>query len=353
MASYSVWLLEEANISVSGGKTLDGVTQGDGSHLVGETITLLNGNWLETFINDPGSDTAFDDNDSGQTLDGRQTINGVRYRNNSVVEAEYRIILQDSDGNRYEALAYNVQDSNPSYATIEGLSFVGPPQGWPPIGEALTVIQAFEGPGSTGQAAIDVGDLVVPCFTPGTRIRTPHGGVAVERLKVGDLVHTSDNGIRPLRWIGQVSLGPAELAAAPELRPIRITAGALGNNTPRRDMLISPQHRVLVSGWRTELLYGLGEMLAAAAHLVDGKAIHVATDVTEITYIHFMFDRHEIVFADGVAAESFRPGPMTLPALPSGSQRELRALFPDLDLGIAPARPMLKGWESSILGAAF
>jgi len=353
MARYSVWILEESNISVSGGVTLDGITQGDGSHLVGETITLNNNNWLETFVSDRGGDTDFDDNDTNQRLDGAQTINGTSYSDGTVVEAEYRIVLEDSDGNTYEALAYNVRDSSPSYATVEALSFVGPPQGWPPVGEPLTVVSAHEGPGSSGQPSIDAGDLVVPCFTPGTLIDTPGGAVPVETLAVGDLVLTRDNGPRPIRWLGQVALDAARLAAEPSLRPVRIAPGALGDGLPRRALLLSPQHRVLLSGWRTELMFGTDEVLAAARHLVNGDTIAVADDVARVHYIHFMFDRHEVVLAEGVATESFRPGPMTLAALPGPSRRELFRLFPELATpaaqGVAAARPLLKGWETAIV----
>ena len=177
MANYSVWILEESNISVSGGVTLDGITQGDGSHLVGQTITLNNNNWLEVHIRDRGPDTDFDDNDGNQRLDGAQTIDGITYPSGRRVEAEYRITVQDSAGNSYDVIGFNVRNSNPAYGTIEGLAFVGDPQDWPPVGEPLTVGGAAEGPGSSGQPAIPVDDLVVPCFTPGTRIATPDGEV--------------------------------------------------------------------------------------------------------------------------------------------------------------------------------
>lgn len=348
MAIYSVWILEESNITVSGGNSLDGITQGDGSHLVGETITLLNNNWLESTIRD--NDANFDDNDGGQRLDGAQTIDGTTYGDGTRVEAEYRIVLEDADGNTYVALAFNVLNSSPAYATNEGLAFVGPPQGWPPVGVPLTVTQATEGPGSMGQPAIPTTDLVVPCFTPGTRIDTPRGAVPVESLAVGDLVITRDRGPLPLKWIGQVALEPMQLAANPALQPIRLRAGALGAGRPQRDMLLSPQHRVLLSGWQTELMFGSDEVLAAALHLVNGSTIAVAHDVSAITYIHLMFERHEVIYADGLATESFRPGPMTLPALPAAAQRELLHLFPDLTAhGFAPARPLLRSWETSMM----
>lgn len=351
MATYSVWILEKSNITVSGGQSLDGITQGDGSHLVGRTITLDSNDWLETFLRDNDSD--FDDNDGNQRLNGSQTVDGVTYGNGTRVEAEYRIVLEDSDGNRYEAIAYNVNNSSPAYGTIEGLSFVGPPQGWPPVGEPLTVVEAYEGPGSFGQPGIAAGDLVVPCFTPGTRIATPQGAVPVERLAVGDRVTTLDHGPQTIRWVGAVDLAAPRLRADPSLRPVRVRAGALGAGRPCRDMLLSPQHRVLLSGWHAELLFGAGEVLAAVKHLVNDRTIAVAHDVDRVTYIHFMFDRHEVVLADNLPAESFLPGPMTLSALDRDARDELVALFPGLAAGghcpLTSARPQLRRWEASLL----
>ena len=351
MAKFSIWMLGESNISVSGGKTLDGITQGDGSHLVGETVTLNTRDWVQVDIRD--GDTDFDDNDGNQRLDGSQTIDGASYSDGTKIEAEYRITVQDGDGNTYEVIAVNVNNSSPTYATNEGLAFVGPPQGWPPVGEALTVIEATEGPGSFGQPVIPAGDLVVPCFTPGTVIETPRGPTRVELLEAGDAVRTLGNGVQTIRWVGHVTLGPGRLAAAPWLRPIRLRAGALDDGRPNRDMLLSPQHRVLVGGWRAELLFGEAECLSAVRHLVNDSSIAPAEDVDRVTYVHFLFDRHEIVFADGLAAESFLPGPMTLGGMPDAARDELLALFPDLARSglpaLAAARPLMKGWETALL----
>lgn len=353
MADYSIWMLEESNITVSGGLSLDGITQGDGSHLLGETITLNNSNWIEVDITDSGSDSSFDDNDGNQRLDGAQSIDGTTYSDGTQIEAEYRIVVMDSNSNTYEIVAVNVRNSSPAYATNEGLAFVGPPQAWPPVGEPLTVVQTTEGPGSSGQAAIDVTDLVVPCFTPGTRIDTPDGPVAVEALSVGDLVLTMDRGQQPIRWIGSVTLTAEQLALSPALQPILLRAQAFGPARPMRDMLLSPQHRLLLSGTQTTLLFGEPEMLIAARDLVNGSTITSVAPQTGVTYIHFMFDQHEIVCADGVWAESFRPGPMTMPALCEDSRRELLHLFPCLARSgsgpLPPARPLLKQWEAILL----
>lgn len=352
MADYSVWILEESNISVTGGVSLDGITQGDGSHLDGNFITLNSNDWLEVMIRDGGSDANFDDNDGNQRLDGAQTIDGVTYGDGTRVEAEYYIELTGPDGTIYEAISFNVRNSSPAYGTVEGLAFIGPPQAWPPVGVALEVTDSREGPGSSGQPAVAAADLVVPCFTPGTLITTPRGPTPVEALRLGDKVLTLDNGFRPIVWINSVSLGRHHLTCDPSLRPIRVHAHAFGENQPNRDMLLSPQHRVLLRGWQTELLFGTHEGLAAVLHLINDHSVLRAVDVEHVTYIHFMFDRHEVVCADGMWAETFLPGPRTVNALDDGPRAELMKLFPELEEDEVPemtsARPILKKWEAAL-----
>ncbi|WP_444451469.1 Hint domain-containing protein [Rhodobacter capsulatus] len=169
----------------------------------------------------------------------------------------------------------------------------------------------------------------VPCFTPGTLIETKRGRVPVERLRLGDRVLTRDNGYQAIRWIGRRGLKTADLAAAPQLQPVRIAAGSLGEGLPETDMLVSPQHRMLISGARAELLFGEAEVLAAAAHMVGLPGItRVQRD--EITYLHLMFDAHEIIRAEGAWTESFQPGDHTLSGLDAPQREELFQIFPDL-----------------------
>lgn len=355
MANYSIWMLEESNITVTGGVSLDGITQGDGSHLVGNFITLNTNDWLEVNIRDSGSDNFFDDNDGNQSLAGRQTINGQSYRGNTDVEAEYIIVLRDPNtGLEYTAVGFNVNDSAPAYSTVEGLTFVGGANGFPPVGTALEVVSAREGPGSFGQDPIVADDYAFPiCFTPGTQVQVPDGVMAIENLATGDMVLTRDNGYQPVRWVGHSYVSPKLLADAPQFTPVRITRNALGQDRPNREMLVSQQHRLLLTGWQAELMFGEPEVLAAARHLVNGSTIDFAFDVDEVEYLHVLFDSHEVIFADGIEAESFRPGPASLAALGEATRAELIALFPELadsgDLAVDPAHKLLRSWESKLM----
>ncbi len=171
------------------------------------------------------------------------------------------------------------------------------------------------------------------CFTPGAMITTPRGQVPVEQLIVGDLVITADNGLQVIRWIGRKRMTGARMQAFPELRPIRIRKDAFGSGLPDRDMWVSPQHRMLVSSDRTLLEHGEREVLVPAKGLLNDLSITVDYGIRQTEYIHILFDKHEIVFANGAATESFHPGTISLSAIEDGSRKELFEIFPELEQG--------------------
>lgn len=173
MADYSIYILDESDITIDGA-VLDGVTQGSGSHMVGATIVLENDNWNEVLVTDNDSD--FGDTDGSQVLNGDQVIDGVTYAGGTALEAEYALTVTDGT-NTYTVVAFNVNNSNPAYGTIEGLAFIGPEGGFPPVGVELTVISNEEGP---NYAAADYATPI--CFGPGTLIGTAIGPRPVEML---------------------------------------------------------------------------------------------------------------------------------------------------------------------------
>ena len=170
---------------------------------------------------------------------------------------------------------------------------------------------------------------VVPCFTPGTVIATPRGEVLVEALEVGDRVITRDNGIQTIRWVGAREMTGAEFEKAAHLKPVLIRKGALGNALPERDMMVSPNHRVLVANEKTALYFEEREVLVAAKHLTGIEGIDVV-EVSGTTYIHVMFDRHEVILSDGTWTESFQPGDMSLAGIGEEQRNEILELFPEL-----------------------
>lgn len=170
----------------------------------------------------------------------------------------------------------------------------------------------------------------VICFTPGTRVATPQGPKAVETLMPGDKVLTMDNGPQPIEWIGRRQMSGARLFAMPHLRPIRISAGALGLDRPDQTLLVSPEHRLMVSGDIARELFGTPEVLVAARDLVDHRQIRTASDLREVTYIHLMLPQHNIVWANGIATESFHPANTALTSLNARDLSRLLTRYPAL-----------------------
>ncbi|MBV7378684.1 Hint domain-containing protein [Maritimibacter dapengensis] len=195
----------------------------------------------------------------------------------------------------------------------------------------------------------------VICFTPGTRIRTETGDVAVEDIREGDRVQTKDNGLQDVRWIGQKRVTGARLFAMPELRPIRLMAHALGEGRPDGSLLVSPAHRMLVKGERALALFGETEVLVAARDLVDDRHVTRDRSVCEVTYIHLLLDHHEVVFANGLETESFLPEDEAIAAIEHSQRERLLMEVPGLAAGQdvygAPARRILTKAEAAILGA--
>lgn len=184
-----------------------------------------------------------------------------------------------------------------------------------------------------------------PCFVRGTRILTPHGEVRVEDLTEGDLVVTADNGALPVRWIGS-----SRTQASGQFAPVRIRKGALGNN---RDLLVSPQHRMLLSGWRCELLFGESEVLVPAKHLVNDHSIRPEPFPGTVDYFHILLDGHQIIYAEGCPTESFDPQSPLLPRDADATRQETLALVPDLrgpaDGFSCEARLTLKSFEAQLI----
>ncbi|MCX7559949.1 Ig-like domain-containing protein [Sulfitobacter sp. F26204] len=204
-----------------------------------------------------------------------------------------------------------------------------------------------------GQLVFEEIENVIPCFTPGTKIATPKGERLVETLKVGDRVITRDNGIQEIRWVGARDMSGAELEKASHLKPVLIRQGALGNDLPERDMMVSPNHRVLVANDKTALYFEEREVLVAAKHLTGLEGVDIV-DVSHTTYIHVMFDQHEVILSDGSWTESFQPGDMSLAGIGNAQRQEILELFPELATqeGIdnyASARRSLKKHEAKLI----
>jgi hypothetical protein len=179
------------------------------------------------------------------------------------------------------------------------------------------------------------------CFCAGTLINTKNGPVPIERLTVGDLVVTLDHGLQPIRWIGRRDVSLAESIAHSDILPVRLAAGSMGRNMPQRDLWLSPQHRVLVRSKIAERMTGAAEALVAVKHLCGLAGIAQINAPRKVTYLHLRLDRHEVILAEGLWAETLLVGPEALKAMGPAARRELRHLFPGLIEGPKDAARVL------------
>lgn len=136
--------------------------------------------------------------------------------------------------------------------------------------------------------------VVFACFLRGTRIATPYGEVAVEDLRAGDMVLTLNKGRAPIRWIGRRVLDPLMMDRPRDAWPIRIRKGALTENVPHRDLLVSPDHCMLVQ-----------DVLVPAKLLVNGTTIVQEERHEPFEYFHIELDSHDVLIAEGMLSESY------------------------------------------------
>ncbi|EAP79869.1 Hint domain-containing protein [Sulfitobacter sp. NAS-14.1] len=303
------------NDSLDGGEGDDQIEGGDGQ----DTITSGGGN---------------DRAEGGQ---GSDLFNFTSGGNHTIVGGE------DADGTDVDVL--NLSGLDRSHYT---LTKTGPESG---------TIEFRDAEGNvTGTTTYSEIEEVVICFTPGTTIATRRGEIPVQQIKVGDLVVTRDNGLQPVRWVGRRNLGRDNLLRTPGFNPVRIKAGAFGEGVPQRDMMVSPNHRMLVASETAEVMFSEREVLVAAKHLVGLDGVETVTP-DKVSYIHMLFDNHEVVFADGTWAESFQPGAHSMAGIQSEQRSEILSLFPELDAAdgmsnFVAARRSLRAHEAQLLVSA-
>jgi hypothetical protein len=285
-----------------------------------DTIDGLQGN--DTLVGLPGADSLFgnDGDDSLRGGTGDDTLEGGAGNdileggpgNDSLVGGDGNDTLNAGDGN--DTLDGGAGDdyiyAGPATGTIitGGGTDIVDISGYTPAGTwtlsgntwtdgAITV-------DTTGSTVTFTDDGVnffsnpnAVCFAAGTRILTARGEVAVETLSPGDLVATVSGAgapMKPVVFLGRRHVVLAGNPHAAMLAPVRIRAGALGENTPHRDLLVSPDHCLLLDG-----------QLVPARLLVNGETITIERRLAEVTYFHIELEGHDAVLAEGAAAESW------------------------------------------------
>ncbi|MEP2681472.1 MAG: Hint domain-containing protein [Sulfitobacter sp.] len=189
------------------------------------------------------------------------------------------------------------------------------------------------------------GQLACVSFTRGTHISLSTGELRpIEDLRVGDRILTRDDGVQTLRWIGQ-----STLRAVGEFAPIRIQAGTLNNE---HDLIVSPDHRLFIYQRSDEMGAGRSELLVKARHLVNGDSVTVQ-DGGFVDYFQLLFDSHQIIYAEGIAAESMLVDSRTRSVLPPEMAAALGEVIPghsDLPhAGLDLAEALLKRPDAAAL----
>lgn len=167
----------------------------------------------------------------------------------------------------------------------------------------------------------------ITCFTPGTGIATQAGLAPVETLSVGDRILTRDHGYQPVRWVGKRQVSGARFPTTPNSLPVLIRADALGPGRPERDMIVSPRHRVLTTDRMHRSMTGETEVLIEAGALVGQPGIMCVVPHT-LTYIHVLFDQHEVILSDNMWSESFHLNRKAIDALLHEQNTAIRDVFP-------------------------
>lgn len=303
-----------------------------------------------------GGDGAYDSN---LLIAGHSVQSGLVANTDSIV-------INGSDSEDLDVLANDTSSSGSELIIthINGQSVVADDTITLPSGEKVTLNAdgslTFVGDGDAGSNTLsytiadtdgntDVGYIeltTTPCFVAGTPIDTPAGPVPVEFLRPGQMVLTRDDGPQPLRW-----LGITRLPCVDRFAPVVLEPGALGND---QRLAVSPQHRVLLCSSVADVLFGTPEILVKARDLVNGRDIRSGLPARTVTYVHLLFDRHQIVRSSGVWSESYQPGTETLRTFDAGTRDEVLALLPSNDaaagFGYGPAaRPALKSYEARMV----
>jgi len=133
----------------------------------------------------------------------------------------------------------------------------------------------------------------MPCFVRGTRIATLAGDILIEELAAGDLVQAQDAGVAPIKWIGHRRVDCRNHPKPQKVWPVRVAAGAFGENVPYRELWLSPDHAMFV-----------GDVLIPIKHLVNGTTIK-QVPMDEVTYYHIELEYHDVLLAEGLPAESY------------------------------------------------
>ena len=199
----------------------------------------------------------------------------------------------------------------------------------PPSDQDLWVVRTSIDRTHSGAGARTAGGVI--CFTPETRLATPQGPRMIRDIRPGDRIETRDNGPQEVLWSAHRRMSGARLYAMPHLRPVRFKAGALGIGRPDEDLLVSPQHRMLLKGPAAQALFNTPEVLVAAEDLINDQTVIVDHTLREVTYVHILLEHHNVIWANGLESESFHPSNTALDTVDPAQLGTLLELLPGIE----------------------
>lgn len=291
--------------------------------------TYLDGDAYEDEVGDDTNQTVIVNDTSGNLIASGQYYDEMYYK------------LEGPGGEIFYLEVIEINGVAVGIATTTALS---PGVSYPEIDSGNVVVDEYE------DTRIQYSDLDdIPCFCQGSHLMTDQGEQAVDWIRAGDRVLTKDNGYQTVIWTARSVITVQMLKSNPKLRPVKIAARGIDGAAPAQDLLLSPEHRVLLASAQIELLFGCDEMFAAAKFICDGDQVAQILPEHEISYYHILFENHEAVLADGLWVESFFTGDMALGMLPASKQGQIRDLLGDKVDSMKTARPCLKSWEAAML----
>lgn len=185
------------------------------------------------------------------------------------------------------------------------------------------------------QGQIEVADLVPRRFSggigEGANLRTPCGLRRIEIVRPGDLIVTRTSGLQPVQMVWKRRLTRAQLERNPELAPIRLRPRAIGPMMPQRDVLVAPDHRLLIPGFRLAGVPDDTSVLTEARKIADtSDAVFADHNLDSVTYFQLVFAEHQVLAVDGLPLESYLPDAAAIEALGGEMRDALEERFPEL-----------------------
>ncbi len=232
-------------------------------------------------------------------------------------------------------------------ATITGVTFYladGRQVFTPTDGSVLQTATLVSTTWVSSQGSTTTASLAPTCFTPGTLIATANGAKPVELLLAGELVQTADKGLAAIRMVHERTLSTEHLQECPKHGPVRIAAGSLGEKLPVRDLVVSPQHRILIRSNIAERMFGQREILVPACQLVGLEGVSRVEPKGEVKYIHILLDHHAVIFAENTPTETLFLGKQVHESLSPREIKKIRIHFRHgTDFAMEPARLLVRG----------